>query len=187
MSLWNSGDVKTRASSEEFRTFGIRNGVQPSVGKTGSAMTTRLQTLSSPLSKKSLFTCARGRRWFGCVPRLSRILRPTIIVSGVIPRWTRYSLRCAWQHGHVRIDPDPDRPESALLGQYLDYRRETMLSKSGGLTQEQLALTGCRRRDWVGPAVGAAASHRPALFTTMGDPGPHRGNRTPRWPRRIPP
>jgi Protein of unknown function (DUF664) len=40
----------------------------------------------------------------------------------------------------VRIDPDPDGSESVLLGQYLDYQRETMLSKTDGLTQEQLAL-----------------------------------------------
>ena len=39
----------------------------------------------------------------------------------------------------MRIDPDPDGPELALLEQYLDYQRETMLSKTDGLTQEQLA------------------------------------------------
>ena len=40
----------------------------------------------------------------------------------------------------MRIDPDPDGSESVLLGQYLDYQRETVLSKTDGLTQEQLAL-----------------------------------------------
>jgi uncharacterized damage-inducible protein DinB len=40
----------------------------------------------------------------------------------------------------VRLDPDPDGSESALLGQYLDYQRETMLRKTDGLTREQLAL-----------------------------------------------
>jgi hypothetical protein len=38
----------------------------------------------------------------------------------------------------VRIDPDPDGSESVLLGQYLDYQRETMLSKTDGLTRQQL-------------------------------------------------
>jgi len=42
------------------------------------------------------------------------------------------------QYGRVRIDPDPLGSESALLGQYLDYQRETMLSKTDGLTREQL-------------------------------------------------
>ena len=46
----------------------------------------------------------------------------------------------SWQHGHVRIDPDPSGSENVLLGQYLDYQRETMLSKTDGLTQEQLTL-----------------------------------------------
>lgn len=41
----------------------------------------------------------------------------------------------------MRIDPDADGPESVLLGQYLDYQRETMVSKTDGMTQEQLALT----------------------------------------------
>jgi hypothetical protein len=40
----------------------------------------------------------------------------------------------------VRIDPDRNGSERTLLGQYLDYQRETMLSKTDGLTQEQLAL-----------------------------------------------
>ncbi len=40
----------------------------------------------------------------------------------------------------VRLDPDPDSSESALLGQYLDYQRETMFRKTDGLTREQLAL-----------------------------------------------
>lgn len=39
----------------------------------------------------------------------------------------------------VRNDPDPGGSELALLGQYLDYQRETMLSKTDGLTREQLA------------------------------------------------
>ena len=39
----------------------------------------------------------------------------------------------------MRIDPDPGGPELGLLKQYLDYQRETMLSKTDGLTQEQLA------------------------------------------------
>ena len=38
----------------------------------------------------------------------------------------------------MRIDPDPAAPEIELLAQYLDYQRETMLSKTEGLTQEQL-------------------------------------------------
>jgi uncharacterized damage-inducible protein DinB len=39
----------------------------------------------------------------------------------------------------VRIDPDPDGSEFGMLSQYLDYQRETMLSKTDGLTREQLA------------------------------------------------
>jgi hypothetical protein len=39
----------------------------------------------------------------------------------------------------MRIDPDPAGPELAMLSQYLDYQRETMLSKTGGLTRRQLA------------------------------------------------
>ena len=42
------------------------------------------------------------------------------------------------QDGQVRIDPDPGGPELALLEQYLDYQRETMLSKTDGLTLGQL-------------------------------------------------
>jgi len=38
----------------------------------------------------------------------------------------------------VRIDPDPDGSEFGMLSQYLDYQRETMLSKTDGLTGEQL-------------------------------------------------
>lgn len=38
----------------------------------------------------------------------------------------------------MRVDPDPAGSEAALLGQYLDYQRETMLSKTDGLTREQL-------------------------------------------------
>lgn len=39
----------------------------------------------------------------------------------------------------MRIDPDPAGSEFVLLSQYLDYQRETMLSKTNGLTREQLA------------------------------------------------
>ena len=39
----------------------------------------------------------------------------------------------------MRIAPDPAGSETALLGQYLDYQRETMLSKTDGLTQAQMA------------------------------------------------
>ncbi len=38
----------------------------------------------------------------------------------------------------MRIDPDPDGSEFSLLVQYLDYQRETVLSKTDGLTQQQL-------------------------------------------------
>lgn len=39
----------------------------------------------------------------------------------------------------MRIDPEPAGSEIALLGQYLDCQRETMLAKADDLTQEQLA------------------------------------------------
>ena len=39
----------------------------------------------------------------------------------------------------MRIDPDPAGPELVMLSQYLDYQRETMLSKTDGLTRRQLA------------------------------------------------
>ena len=39
----------------------------------------------------------------------------------------------------MRIDRDPAGPEFLLLLQYLDYQRETMLSKTYGLTRDQLA------------------------------------------------
>ena len=39
----------------------------------------------------------------------------------------------------VRIDRDPAGPEFVLLTQYPDYQRERMLSKTNGLTREQLA------------------------------------------------
>jgi uncharacterized damage-inducible protein DinB len=39
----------------------------------------------------------------------------------------------------VRIDPDSDGSEFGMLSQYLDYQREAMLSKTDGLTREQLA------------------------------------------------
>lgn len=38
----------------------------------------------------------------------------------------------------MRIDPDPASSEDVLLGQYLEYQRETILSKIDGLTHEQL-------------------------------------------------
>jgi hypothetical protein len=39
----------------------------------------------------------------------------------------------------MRTDPDPSGSEFVLLGQYLDYQRETMLAKTEGLTKAQLA------------------------------------------------
>ncbi len=42
------------------------------------------------------------------------------------------------QDEQVRIDPDPDGAEFSMLAHYLDYQRETMLSKTDGLTREQL-------------------------------------------------
>jgi hypothetical protein len=39
----------------------------------------------------------------------------------------------------MRTDPDPAGPELDVLSQYLDYQRETMLSKTDGLTRQQLA------------------------------------------------
>jgi uncharacterized damage-inducible protein DinB len=39
----------------------------------------------------------------------------------------------------VRTDPDRRGSELSLLVQYLDYQRETVLSKTDGLTQQQLA------------------------------------------------
>jgi hypothetical protein len=38
----------------------------------------------------------------------------------------------------MRIDPDPGGSELQLLGQYLDYQRETVLLKADGLSDEQL-------------------------------------------------
>jgi len=38
----------------------------------------------------------------------------------------------------MRIDPDPNGAEFGMLSQYLDYQRETLLSKTDGLTHEQL-------------------------------------------------
>lgn len=38
----------------------------------------------------------------------------------------------------MRIDPVPDGSELGMLSQYLDYQRDTMLSKTDGLTHEQL-------------------------------------------------
>ncbi len=40
----------------------------------------------------------------------------------------------------MRDDPDPARSELALVGKYLDYQRETMLSKTDGLTREHPEL-----------------------------------------------
>jgi hypothetical protein len=39
----------------------------------------------------------------------------------------------------MRIDPGPAGPELDMLSQYLDYQRETVLSKTDGLTRQQLA------------------------------------------------
>ncbi|TFB59141.1 DinB family protein [Cryobacterium sp. Sr3] len=39
----------------------------------------------------------------------------------------------------MRIDPEPNCAELVMLVQYLDYQRETLLSKTDGLTREQLA------------------------------------------------
>ena len=39
----------------------------------------------------------------------------------------------------MRVNPDPGGSELALVGQYLDYQRETILSKTDGLTRVQLA------------------------------------------------
>lgn len=39
----------------------------------------------------------------------------------------------------MRIDPDPGGSELELLSQYLDYQRETVLSKTCGLSREQMA------------------------------------------------
>jgi hypothetical protein len=41
----------------------------------------------------------------------------------------------------MRIDPSPASSEVVLLGQYLDYQRETILSKTEGLTHAQLSQT----------------------------------------------
>ncbi len=38
----------------------------------------------------------------------------------------------------MRIGPDADGSELGMLSQYLDYRRDTVLSKTEGLTREQL-------------------------------------------------
>jgi uncharacterized damage-inducible protein DinB len=39
----------------------------------------------------------------------------------------------------MRQDPDPSAAERDALGQFLDYQRETILLKTEGLTQDQLA------------------------------------------------
>ena len=49
-----------------------------------------------------------------------------------------FGLPADCQDEQVRIDPDPDGAEFSMLSQYLDYQRETMLSKTDGLTREQL-------------------------------------------------
>jgi hypothetical protein len=38
----------------------------------------------------------------------------------------------------MRTEPDPVGLEATLLGEYLDYQRETMLAKTEGLDQEQM-------------------------------------------------
>ena len=38
----------------------------------------------------------------------------------------------------MRIDPDPNGAAFGMLSQYLDYQRETLLSKTDGLTRAQL-------------------------------------------------
>jgi hypothetical protein len=49
------------------------------------------------------------------------------------------AVRARCQDEGMRIDPDPAGPELVMLSQYLDYQRETMLSKTDGLTRQQLA------------------------------------------------
>ena len=44
-----------------------------------------------------------------------------------------------WHTTPVRTEPDPGGPEATLIGQYLDYQRETVLAKTEGLDQEQMA------------------------------------------------
>ena len=44
-----------------------------------------------------------------------------------------------WHHGRMRIDPDPAADELTTLTQYLDFQRATIVSKTEGLTREQLA------------------------------------------------
>ena len=39
----------------------------------------------------------------------------------------------------VRSEPDPSGSEAEVLGQYLDYQRETVLAKTEGLDREQMA------------------------------------------------
>jgi dienelactone hydrolase/uncharacterized damage-inducible protein DinB len=39
----------------------------------------------------------------------------------------------------ARVPPDPGGRERDLLGQYLDFQRETVLAKTGGLDREQMA------------------------------------------------
>lgn len=41
----------------------------------------------------------------------------------------------------MRIDPETTGSELMMLSQYLDYQRETVISKTDGLTSEQLAQT----------------------------------------------
>jgi Protein of unknown function (DUF664) len=49
------------------------------------------------------------------------------------------AVRARCQDEGMRIDPDPAGPELVMLSQYLDYQRETILSKTDGLTRQQLA------------------------------------------------
>lgn len=41
----------------------------------------------------------------------------------------------------MRTDPDPGGTELALLNEYLDYQRATMLSKTDGLTRQEMGRT----------------------------------------------
>jgi len=52
-------------------------------------------------------------------------------------RFGRPSERC--HTVQVRSEPDPSGSEAELLSQYLDYQRETVLAKTEGLDQEQMA------------------------------------------------
>ena len=45
----------------------------------------------------------------------------------------------AWHTTQVRTGPEPGGLEPKLIGQYLDYQRETVLAKTQGLDKEQMA------------------------------------------------